>query len=150
MLFYSVSSFSEGFIPSPGSEDSFHQLEQEKYILYSHNKKAGLWLTHKKHLTAVEVLDKDNDGTIDLIRYGVFDQDDNQLYEVEDYDMDGQLDQRTTYKDNKTFSWQIWYENHWRLIIIDTSKKPTEWSIEVNEKKIMLTREKGRFIVVSS
>ncbi len=65
----------------------------------------------------VELVDKDNDGVIDLLRYAVLNQNGIKSFEVEDHEMDGVLDQRAVYENGKLMYFEIPFNGKWHKVI---------------------------------
>ena len=92
--------------------------------LITNNKEAGFLLTNKEAEPLIEVLDKDNDGIVDLLRYTVFDSAGSAKLIVEDNDLDGHIDQKW-YK-GKAEYFEIPYDGVWYRVKKSKSEKYIE------------------------
>jgi uncharacterized Fe-S center protein len=98
---------------------------------------AGFSLQTKEGEIHVQALDKDEDGTIDLIRYSIFDESGKEILEVEDSTLNGVINQRW-HKSNPSYI-EILYNKNWYKV----HKSENGPYINVLGKKIPVTTEKG-------
>lgn len=84
--------------------------------------------------------DSDGDGDLDLLRYIVYDENGDQLIEVEDYDVNGKTDVRWHWQEPSFM--ELWYSNGWRQL----HKRGDEFYLEFDGQVVPVKYENGRFI----
>lgn len=87
----------------------------------------------------VELVDKNEDGVIDLLRYLVLTKSGEKKYQVEDFEMDGVLDQRVVFEEGKLKHIEIPYKGNWKKTHHENGKH----YIIVSGKTIPLEYEAG-------
>jgi len=95
------------------------------------------------HSPLVELVDKNSDGVVDLLRYLVLDENDNKIFLVEDSEMDGILDQRTVFDGDKIKAIEVPFQGIWYTIHTQDGKH----FIEVVGNTIPLEYQGGIFKV---
>lgn len=141
LMSFLVHSSENGYVKVPGAE-GYYSHEQKNYNVFSSNNQSGLLLTNKNGESIVEVLDENNDGKVDLIRYSTLDEKGNIFTRVEDYDMNGKLDVKFTYSKNQSITkTEINYFGCWRVI----NNKNGNHYIQKGKNIVPLTYIKGKF-----
>ena len=98
---------------------------------------AGFILNTKQGQIHMQALDKDEDGTADLIRYSVFDTNGQEIIEVEDSTLNGEINQRWHKKDPSYI--EILYLGEWYKV----HKSESGPYIEVHGNNIPVSNEHG-------
>lgn len=71
----------------------------------------GVGIFHRESGTPMLTAgDQDGDGRIDILTYGVLDENNERVLEVIDYEADGQADVRLNFRDG---FYEIWHEDRW-------------------------------------
>lgn len=113
------------------------ELETGKEKLISHKDQAGFLLLTEQGNTHIEVLDKDSDGVVDLIRLSVFNEQNQEIIQVEDSNLDGIIDHRW-YRQEPSYV-EMHYEGAWYKV----EKSDSESYIETENGKLLLTNKNG-------
>jgi hypothetical protein len=95
----------------------------------------GIALLHPASgMPMVSASDQDGDGRIDILTYGIVDEDGEHLLDVIDYEADGQADLRMNFRENY---FELWHDERWhrgvvrdgvRGVVVDGEFQPVERS----------------------
>ena len=124
------------------AKDEFVTIEQKNYYLISSEEVSGFDFHHNKNGSLVTVIDTNEDGEVDLLRYTAYSEDGKAVIESSDYNLDGTIDVRWHVSD-KYF--EIWHLTSWHRI------ENGENSMYINTKKgaVPVIREDGQFKVTT-
>lgn len=108
-------------------------------ILHSFDDTPGFLYQKVDGTPHVAVLDSNNDGKVDLLRYSVFDEEGLELFVVEDHEMDGTLDQRWHRVEPSYFEIQHnekWYRVHGKAQDMHIKTKSGMVEVQLNNGKL--------------
>ena len=119
-------------------EDGWVYIDQDQYVVMVNTEKAEV-IVNGSHGLVLALGDSDGDGDLDLLRYMAYDNNGEQLIEVEDYDVNGDADVRWHWKEPGFM--ELWYLNTWRRL----HKRGEEFFLEFDGKVVPVKYENGRF-----
>ena len=118
------------------------RIGEERFaLLFDKHKPTLLLMDIVNHKKILELLDRDNDGKPDMLRYSSFDESGVELVESTDCELDGQIDVRWHYPYIVDLSYiEVWYDEKWNKINKGSF-------IEVNGKQLRVVRSNGCYEV---
>jgi hypothetical protein len=120
-------------------EDGWVYVDQSQHVVMVNTQKEEVVVTGP-HGIVLALGDSDGDGGLDLLRYIAYDENGDQLIEVEDYDVNGKTDVRWHWQEPSFM--ELWYSNGWRQL----HKSGDEFYLEFDGKVVPVKYESGRFI----
>lgn len=101
----------------------------------------GVGLHHRKTgAPMLSVGDRDGDGRLDILTYGVVDEDGNAILDVVDYEADGQPDMRIHFMDHY---FEIWHIDRWYRAELRDGRR----GIVINGEFVELQKTDNRWVV---
>ena len=108
-----------------------------KQTLLSSTDEAGFILLTEQGNTHIEVLDKNKDGVVDLMRLSIFNSQGQEVMQVEDGNLDGVIDQRW-HKQEPSY-YEVMYNGAWHTVL----KAESGLYIETLNGNLSVTNDNG-------
>lgn len=121
-------------------DDKYYAFKQDKYTLVTSKTYPGFMFTNHKMKSLVEVLDTDEDGVVDLLRYTAYAENGVDFIASEDYDMDGEINMRWHHSEDGYM--ELWYLEKWHRIL----GRGKELHIVNGQWRIPVISKNGRFV----
>ena len=108
--------------------------EGEKHYELFSSSDQGIMVIDKNHTPIVEILDVNEDGILDFIRYSFFDVSGDTVIEIEDCGMDGNAEQRWHFPTSSESYIEISYLGKWYRLHTAKEEKGTPFIIFDNQE----------------